>query len=400
MIKVIVAQPGRQHTHFLLQALFSKKMLLKFYTVFAANKLDLLSHLFPDKVKSQLKKRSFPNIPAKKINHRPFLFLQEQLGKIDSEIEMIKKVYQPFDHYVTKDLHRLKVDVIIGYENANLEAFKTARQLGITTVLDLAQIHHEGILEIQRQFGFLDQRYTPEVLTFINSRKTEALANTDYIFTLSTFSKESLIKNGIPEHKIFTLNLGLQLKNFYPKKSDIEPSKFRFLFVGTITRRKGLELLLEAFKSLEFSNAELVLIGPMADGESLLQQYKGCFTYHPFMHHEKLADAYRAADVFVFPSYLDSWAQTVVEAMACGTPAIVSENTGAKDAVVQGGGFVIPVGNIDALKAKMLYCYQNPIILEELGRKAAKIATQYTLENYHNQVIQALNKIAHAENKS
>lgn len=43
--------------------------------------------------------------------------------------------------------------------------------------------------------------------------------------------------------------------------------------------------------------------------------------------------------------------------MACGTPAIVSENMGSKDAMIQGGGFVVPARDVEVLKERMLYFY-------------------------------------------
>lgn len=399
MIKIAVAQAARQHTHLVLQVLQQKKLLSKFYTVFAADKFDALSALYPARLKKSLSKRSFPAIPSRLIAHRPDLFLKEQLGNIASEENLIQQVYAPFDSWVASKLERLKPDIFMAYENANVASFKKAKALGITTVLDLAQIHHQSILDIHTRYGFLNKSYTTQTLDFINKRKTEALHYTDYIFALSSFARDSLVANAVPPQKIFTVNLGVNQQNFYPKTSYAPKAKFRFLFVGTITRRKGLDVLFKAFKSLSLPNAELVLIGPMADGSELLEEYKDLYSYHPFMHHEALANAYRNADVFVFPSYLDSWAQTVVEAMACGTPAIVSEHTGAKDAVKQGGGFVVPVGDIAALKEKMLYCYQNPEEVKDLGKTAAKIATQYTTENYHQQVIEAVNKIANEQNK-
>ena len=44
--------------------------------------------------------------------------------------------------------------------------------MDIATVLDLAQIHHEKIVDIHEEFDFLDDSYTPEVIQFINDRKT------------------------------------------------------------------------------------------------------------------------------------------------------------------------------------------------------------------------------------
>jgi glycosyltransferase involved in cell wall biosynthesis len=85
--------------------------------------------------------------------------------------------------------------------------------------------------------------------------------------------------------------------------------------------------------------------------------------------------------------------------MACGTPAIVTEHTGAKDAVVQGGGFVIPPGDVAALKQHMLDCYNNRAQVEVMGKKAAASAAQYTLDNYEQQIVKALRQITDAKNQ-
>jgi len=174
-MKIDVSQPGRQHTHLLLKTLERQGILGKFYTVFASNKLGVLTKVLHGNLKAQLRKRFFAEIPNHKIAHYPKLFLNEKFGKITTEVDLIEKVYEPFDQRVSKSIKRTKPDILIAYENANVNTFKAAKQHGITTVLDLAQIHHGSIEEIHEKFGFLDHSYTPEVLDFINSRKTEAL---------------------------------------------------------------------------------------------------------------------------------------------------------------------------------------------------------------------------------
>lgn len=390
-MKITVAHPNNQHVSLLLRFLFKYNYLDKFYTSFYIP--TYFFKFIPKLFKNNAKKRTFLFLPDRFISSLPLSFIVNRIFCRNLYCS-IKWTYTWFDKYVARKITNSNSDVIICYENSNYQTFKKAKKKGIITVLDLAQIHHRCILDISNSFGFLDDSYTAQAIDFMNARKEKALEFTDYIFTLSSFARDSLLHCGIAPEKIFTVNLGVNLKNFHPKTAYSAKAKFRFLFVGTITRRKGLDILFQAFKDLEFDNTELVLVGPMADGKDLLDKYKGSFTYLPFLHHEELAEQYRLADVFVFPSYLDSWAQTVIEAMACGTPAIVSENTGAKDAVVQGGGFVIAPGNVAALKEKMLYCYNNRNEVERMGIAAAQIASQYTIENYHQQVLKAIKDIA------
>ena len=83
--------------------------------------------------------------------------------------------------------------------------------------------------------------------------------------------------------------------------------------------------------------------------------------------------------------------------MACGTPVIVTTHTGAKDAVAQGGGWVIPVGDEPALGKAIQYVYDHRDEAARLGRQARRVAERYTWERYDEQVAAALTDIARKE---
>ncbi|MHA4858181.1 glycosyltransferase, partial [Enterococcus faecium] len=87
---------------------------------------------------------------------------------------------------------------------------------------------------------------------------------------------------------------------------------------GIITKRKGIHLLLEVISNFHSSDVELILVGPKGDASDFLQKYQSFthITYYEAMPQNQLADFFRNADVFVFPSFLDSWAAVVPEAMA------------------------------------------------------------------------------------
>ena len=82
--------------------------------------------------------------------------------------------------------------------------------------------------------------------------------------------------------------------------------------------------------------------------------------------------------------------------MSCGLPVILSENTGAYDAITQDGeeGFVIPIKNVEAIKEKILYLYNNQDIAKEMGQKGKKrIESGFTWEDYGNRYIKNLEEI-------
>jgi glycosyltransferase involved in cell wall biosynthesis len=80
--------------------------------------------------------------------------------------------------------------------------------------------------------------------------------------------------------------------------------------------------------------------------------------------------------------------------MACGTPVIVTENTGSKAAVQKGGGLIIPAGDPSALEGAIKKFYHNRDMLIEYGKKAKTVAADYTWENYYRRLNQVINDIA------
>jgi glycosyltransferase involved in cell wall biosynthesis len=390
-MKVVVAQPNKQYCNDLLLALQQKGYLQQFYTFLAANKIGNWSNALPITLKNELKKRTYPGVAPERITHFPTLLLYHKFFTKDM-VHRIQTSYRRFDQSVAAALQTEDYDVVIAYENSNLLTFQKAKQQGKTTVLDLAQVHHNTIEQIN-DWVTLEKGVDAAKMQWMNEQKAEALKYTDYVLTLSSFARDSMIEHGFPAERVFTANLGINPQLFQLKTDWNQKETCRFLFVGTMTYRKGINLLLQAFQELQLPNVELVLIGPMADAEDMMQQHEDLYTYIPFTHQEELVRHYQAADVFIFPSYLDSWAQTVVEAMACGTPAIVTEHTGAKDAVQRGGGFVIPVNDLAALKSKIVETVENREQLAMMGRKAARIAREYTWQRYHTRIQELVEKM-------
>lgn len=389
-MKVIVAHSDRQHCNHLLLALAQRGWLERFYTLFSGNKFAAWQGFLPKSTWNQLRKRAVDDSLTPFIEHYPTLFLADRLlGK--SIANKVRYGYEWFDRAVAKRLKYCHFDLIITYENANRHTLRAAKALGKTTVLDLAQIHHNDIAEYGREF-LTPAEWRIEA-NIINPRKEEALAHTDYVLTLSRFAADSMLRHGWPAERLFTVPLGVDTARFQAKTDYCRSGPLRLLFVGTIMRRKGVSVLLEAMRQLPPGTAELTLIGPMADAQDLLRAHAGRFRYLPFLHHEALAEHYRQADLFVFPSLLDSWAQTVVEAMACGTPAIVSDRTGARDAVEQGGGWVVPANDPQALAEAILRCADDPDLLANAGQQAARVAKRYSWTDYQERMAEVLCKI-------
>jgi len=400
--KVIVAHPGRQHSHQLAFALQEGRLLERYYTVFWYNKslFKKIERLLPTNVLREFNKRKFDPIDTRNVRINYALFLYEVLARLFKKRDATFKINMLFDNWVSNEIKSSDFDIFIGYETSSLNSFKTCKELGRICILDLAAEHYKKQNEIWDKIHY--NPYGSELIrNEIDSIKEKELYLADFIFTLSDYAKETLINGGISEEKIIKIPVGVNLNVFKPKESYRRQGNFKILYVGAITIRKGLKYLLEAYKRLGLKDSELILIGGMADGKDILERYKELYHYIPFVSHEELGRFYQDADVFVFPSLLDSFAMTVIEAMACGTPVIVSENTGAKDVVREGvDGFIVPIMDVDALQEKILFFYKNRDKIEEMGRNARTQAEKYSWEIYRKRVRETIHNISTRSNQN
>jgi glycosyltransferase involved in cell wall biosynthesis len=408
-MKIIVSQIGKQHVNALLLALLKRDVLAKFYTSIAANKFtpklaSFLAMTLGDNWIEKIKKQHFVGISNDQTVHFPFIALLKKV--IKSEYWNVKIAHVWFDKLVANALKKADFDLLIGYENCNLLSFKMAKKRGKITILDLASMHHNFQIEARKDVELIQNHAEIE---YISQRKERALMLTDYVFTLSDLAKKSLVDNGFPAQRIFKTYLGVNHQIFTPKdqynsqntdlSSGTHEGPLNLYFVGTLLPLKGISFLILLFDTLiqRGLNVRLTLIGPRSNRVKLPDLNADFVRHIPFLHHEELVKMHHALDLFVFPSHLDSWGQVVVEAMACGSPVLVSENTGARDAVAQGGGEVLPLSNVAAWVAAVEKFYFNRDLLQKLGKKAAFVAQQYTWEAYHQQVFEAIEAITQKE---
>jgi alpha-maltose-1-phosphate synthase len=211
----------------------------------------------------------------------------------------------------------------------------------------------------------------------------------DHILVNSAFVRDTLMAGrGIPADKITILPLGLDLARFSPAPvASSKPKPFRILFAGGIGLRKGVLYLLQAWEKLNLPDAELILIGSVADIEERLSQCKAKFRHLPVLPHEELISHYQNASVFVFPSLIEGSARVIQEAMACGVPIITTANSGS---IVQDGveGFVVPIRDPEAIRARILELYHHPARRREMGLAARAAAVrEFAPEIYHKGLI-------------
>jgi glycosyltransferase involved in cell wall biosynthesis len=129
----------------------------------------------------------------------------------------------------------------------------------------------------------------------------------------------------------------------------------RFLFIGRLIERKGLDVLLKAFA--RFSEGELWIAGdgPLRDAVGKAASADSRIRMLGHVDGNELAALYADVDALVVPSLYEPWGLVVHEGLGNGLPVIASDQVAAADDLVEPGvnGYVAPAGSAVALTAAM-----------------------------------------------
>jgi Glycosyl transferases group 1 len=133
------------------------------------------------------------------------------------------------------------------------------------------------------------------------------------------------------------------------------PGQPRYLFVGRFIERKGIEVLLAAFRRIGAGELWLAGDGPL---RSLVEgEAKGDprIRFLGYADESSLPDVYRQADVLLVPSLFEPWGLVVHEGLAYGLPVIATDQVGAADDLIDPGvnGYVVAAGSDEALASAM-----------------------------------------------
>jgi glycosyltransferase involved in cell wall biosynthesis len=392
-MKVIISVGGRFHAFNLAQELLKRdalKFIITSYPKFITKKWGLPD----DKVKSvfikEILERGYYNLP-----------------------EFLKNLYNPqffiteiFDKLASRKLE--KADIFVGWSSFSLHTLRKAKNMGMITILDHGSSHIEYQRDIlKEEYEILGIKPKPYYLPHpkIVEKELREYEEADYICLPSLFAKRTFLEKGIPEDKILHIPYGVDLSNFkqIPKEDDL----FRVIFVGAMSLQKGVHYLLQAFSELNLPNPELWLIGPMTDEmKPFFEKYKitrqnrrmyvdSKIKYFGFIPQIELYKYYSQCSVFVLNSIQDGFGMVILQAMSCGLPVILTENTGGYDIVRDGiDGFIIPIRDVEKLKEKILYLYENPEICKQMGQNAKeRVKSGFTWEDYGNKIYENYQKI-------
>lgn len=219
---------------------------------------------------------------------------------------------------------------------------------------------------------------------------------------------EECVTMGIPRSRVVQLPRGVDLCKFSPKQRQAgtwtamgAPEGPVIAYLGRVSREKGLEVLAEAFE-LVLIEHPLAVLGIIGDGP-WLQIFKdrlahtGRASFSGEIKGLALAQALASAEVFAFPSTTDTFGNAVLEAIACGVPAVVTDQGGPKEIVQDGiSGVVVPGGDAPAMAAAISRLLSDPVERERLSRGGLERAADFRPEAARDSHLRFYQKVVSA----
>jgi glycosyltransferase involved in cell wall biosynthesis len=182
---------------------------------------------------------------------------------------------------------------------------------------------------------------------------------------------------------------------FYKKKS-LNKKRKQLIYVGRLQKNKGVELLLSAFVKLskQYPEWNIIFVGKdyinfknLISNLQITDIIKSRIIVKDNVLPKRLIHFYNSSSIGIFPTYFDGCGLTVLEAMACGLPVIVSKKNGIVELIKnESEGLVIEPEENDLISA-MKQLMDDHALRKSMGNNALEKAKQYNIKNITNQII-------------
>lgn len=288
-------------------------------------------------------------------------------------------------------LRELGPDVlhVYGHPSGIEPVIVAAKLLGVPTVISPTLLGSDDLPSIRD-----DGRLGPLRLA--------ALRVADHFVAICPAIEDTFREVEVPRERVTHIPNAVDVERFRPQREgDETPGDLglateapRALFVGSIVRRKGVDVLLEAWRRVteKLPKARLYLAGPMGgggtdDASEFVRACRGLVERHSmgdnvrFLGRQRsMAPLYRVVHTVLFPSRREGFPNVLLEAMASGTPPVTARIPGSTDVSVQDGrtGYVVPQEDPEALADRALTLLRDA----DTRRRMARAARTRAVERY------------------
>lgn len=220
---------------------------------------------------------------------------------------------------------------------------------------------------------------------FLKKKELFNLPNSITIVTVSEWLKGVTEKGILKKYPILKISNGIDLKIFKPTENDIKKkyhleNKKIVLGVASIWEEyKGIQTFFELAKQLP-ENYQVVMIG--LNDKQMKEKPKEILGIPRTANQKELVEWYSSAEVYVNTSVEETMGLTTVEAMACGTPAIVMNTTASPELLEENCGMIVEPDNLEMLKCAVIALDKTKQISEYCTSRAKEFEKEKQYKEY------------------
>ena len=272
-------------------------------------------------------------------------------------------------------------DIAYMWPGISMETHQRIKDRGITIVAERINCHTQLAKRVlDREYERMGWKGSHSITDESAEGEVKELALADFIYAPNPFVVDSLLESGVAREKILPVSYGWEPERMKGTGRLLEKEEgLTVLFVGRLCIRKGIHLLLEAWKRSGVKG-RLLFAGAVEPG--IAEQFAEQLARPDVVklgHTMDIGSVYRSADVFVFGSLEEGGPMVTYEAMGCGLPVLVSP-MGAGPARDGIDGFVIDPHDIDGWAAALRRFAEDAELLKRMGIAAQERAQEFIWE--------------------
>ena len=290
---------------------------------------------------------------------------------------------------------------------------------------DLPQVVYAPADRFSKNSGAYRIGYTMLEIDRLPPAWVEQANQMDEVWTPSAWGAESFAASGVTR-PIVVVPLGIEPTLFFPGSQRTHLHD-RTLFVSVFewNKRKGWDLLVQAYCAAFQASDPVVLVlkidcrvpaaNPLREIAALLPPHAPPITvlYNQPLTVAQLRELYQLADCFVLATHGEGWGMPILEAMACGTPAIATAWSAIPDFLSAENGYPLPITGLEpatidhpyytharwaapdqtALVELLRHVVANPQQRQAKGRQAAADAQQWTWQRGIARIMERLTAV-------
>jgi glycosyltransferase involved in cell wall biosynthesis len=305
------------------------------------------------------------------------------------EYESYLRVGRWFDRRVLAHIDRHPLDpaadAFFTYNTGALDCLRALRRRGVVALvdqMDTARVGYDLVREEAAKWPGWEPSppVIPDAYFDRLAAEWEAAAG---VVVNSEWTATALVRQGVPRESIHVIPLA------YDPPVDRPPARPRVparrplvvLWLGNVVLQKGIQYLIEAARLLTDRSIRFVVVGQVGISRQAVGTAPPSVEFVGRVTRDRVAEVYRTADLFVFPTLSDGFGLTQLEAMAHGLPVIATPNCGS---VVEHGrdGLVVPAADPAGLAAAVAALDDDRPRLEAMGRQAVTKGRLYPLGRF------------------